>query len=498
MSLRRNILANYAGIVTTTLMTFLVVPFYLRWLGADAYGLVGVAAMVQGWLMLLNAGLSPVVGRQAAQSHAGVANWMDTARFFRTVEWLVGLLSILAMCGMAFASHWLALHWLKATSLPSMLVAQVIVLFCLNILLRLASSINSGVLQNMEQQLWQNGNLIVFSVLRFAVSLPIVWYSHSVQWLFAWWVMVSMGEYLSIRSKIARLLPVSVPLFTFDLVQLRRHGKMAATLAFTSTVWVMITNLDRLVLSGLLPLADYGRYSIATLLASGVLLLAQPVTQAFQPRLSAAFARGGLQPACDEFRRCTRLVVLITFPVAAVLLAMPETALLVWTGNAHLATATANILRGYVLGNALLAAGGLLYFLQVAIGNVRWHLRGNIIFAVLLVPAIPWVAGHYGALGAAALWALINLMLFVLWNSLLLLKLAPALWPVWIARDVLWPLVVVVTLAFLLSLSPLAQVENRLSQLLVLAGMSLFCLTALLPCVPEARYWIRTRLERAR
>lgn len=498
MSLRRNILANYAGIVTTTLMTFLVVPFYLRWLGADAYGLVGVAAMVQSWLMLLNAGLSPVVGRQAAQSHAGVANWRDTARFFRTVEWLLGLLSLLTLCVMAVGSQWLALHWLKASSLPPGLVAQAIVLFSLNILLRLASSINSGVLQNMEQQLWQNGNLIVFSLLRFAASLPIVWYSHDVQWLFTWWVLVSMGEYLSIRSKIARLLPVKVPLFTFDLALLRQHGHMAATLAFTSTVWVMITNLDRLVLSGLLPLAEYGHYSVATLLASGVLLLAQPVTQAFQPRLSAAFARGGMLPACEEFRRCTRLVVLVTFPVAAVLLAMPQMALQLWTGNAALAMATANILRGYVLGNALIAAGGMLYFLQVAIGNVRWHLRGNIVFAVLLVPAIPWVAGHYGALGAAVLWALINLMLFVLWNSLLLLKLAPALWPVWIVRDVLWPLLLVVVLACLLSLSPLGLVTGRLAQFLVLAGCSLLCLVSLLPGMPDARHWILRRMERSR
>lgn len=462
MSLRNSIAANYAGVVITTILTFLVVPFYFKWLGSDAYGLVGIASMVQSWLMLLNAGLSPVVGRQAAQAHAGTVDWERTARFFRTVDWVVAGLSCAALLAVSSGSAWLAQHWLKTGRLPADTVSLGLILLTLNVLVRLSTSISNGILMNMEQQVWQNGNMIVFSLLRFAASLPLIWFWPSVEVLFGWWVLVSLVEYVSIRKKITWLLPVKVSVFLFDMKQLQQHGKMAATLAFTSTVWVLITNLDKLVLSGILPLANYGYYSIATLLAGGVLVLAQPVTQAFQPRLTKAYAQGGVEAACIELRRCTQLVVLITFPVGAVLFAMPEVVLFVWTGNHTVAANAANVLRGYVLGNTLIAAGGLLYLLQVAIGNVRWHLRGNVIFALVLVPTIPWMAKHFGAEGAAWLWATINLLLFIGWNSILLRKLAPDLHFRWLLQDTLAPLMLALCVASLMVNSFFPILNDRL------------------------------------
>jgi O-antigen/teichoic acid export membrane protein len=476
--LNKHIFANYTGVVVTTLLTFLVVPFYLKWLGADAYGLIGVATMIQGWVMLLNAGLAPVAGRQAAQAHGGNADWQQTGRFFRTIDSLLFVVSLLVI-GIVFLSRqWLAEHWLEKNSLGAATVELSLVLLVTTTLIRLANGVSRGIITNFEQQVWLNVNLINFNLWRFAVSLPIVYFWRDINVLFIWWLLVSIGEYISVQRQISRTIPVAIPLFVIDMAELKKHGKMVIALGITSGIWIVVTNLDKLLLSTILSLADYGYFSIATLLASGVLILSQPISQAFQPRLTKAFSQGGIEAVCNEFRHCTHWTALLIFPVGAVIFAMPETILFLWTQNKTAAVDAANILRGYVFGSMLLSATTLFYVVQVAIGNVRWHLRGNLIFAAFLFPAIPWVVLRYGADGAAWLWAGFNLVLFIVWNTFLIKKLVRPLYPRWLLVDTLLPLIISMAIALCANYFFISKIHSVISLWLFVIGLTLFILAA--------------------
>jgi len=472
ISLNKNILANFTGAAVTTLLTLFVVPFYLKNLGPDAFGLIGVSTMIQGWIMLLN--LAPVTGRQAAQAHIGAVQWAQTVRFFRTIDWLLIGISVLISALIFTSRHWLAVHWLGKSNLGADTIAISIVLLVVMTLIRLASSVNRGIIANLEEQIWLNINLVIFTILRFAVSIPIVHAWPDVTTLFYWWLFVAILEYVSIQVKVAQLVPVKMPAFVFDVAELGKHGKMAATIALTSSIWVVITNLDKLLLSGMLSLASYGYFNVATLLAGGVLSLTQPISQAFQPRLTKAFVSGGLIEVCEELRRCTRWVTLLILPVGAVIFAMPEPVLYLWTRDHNVAENAASILRGYVLGSTLLAVSSILYIYQIAIGNVRWHLRGNLLFAVLLFPTLPIVVKYGGAEGAAWLWAGFNLLLFLFWNAILLKKLARPLYPVWLIVDAIYPMIVSFGIAFCAEFLYMKNIENKMSLLASIVGLTLF------------------------
>jgi O-antigen/teichoic acid export membrane protein len=474
MSLNKNILANFVGAVTTIALTLMVVPFYLKSLGPDAYGLIGVATMIQGWIMLLNAGLSPVAGRQAAQANTGVVTWESTARFLRTIDWLLFALAVPVMAMTFIVRKWLAEHWLGNNNLGTDVIAVSLVILVAMTLIRLASSVSRGIIANLEKQVWLNINLVTFNLLRFAVSIPLVKLWPSVTTLFTWWLVVAAIEYTSIQFKVSHLIPVRMPLLVFDLSELKKYGKMAATLALTSCIWVVITNLDKLLLSGMLSLADYGYFSVATLLAGGVLSLTQPISQAFQPILTKAFVNGGVNEVCIELRRCTHWVALIILPVGAVIFSMPESILFIWTRDHVVAAHSATILRGYAFGSTLLALGSILYIYQVAIGDVRWHFRGNVIFAVCLFPALPVVVRLYGAEGAAWLWAGFNSFLFLAWNTILLKKLAQPLFPAWLIVDAIFPLLVSFGIALCADFFYMRKIENAVPLLVSIVLLTLF------------------------
>jgi O-antigen/teichoic acid export membrane protein len=71
MTLRRNVAANYLGQGWTALMGLAFIPVYIRYLGIEAWGLVGFMAIMQAWLALLDMGLAPTLGREMARFYAG-------------------------------------------------------------------------------------------------------------------------------------------------------------------------------------------------------------------------------------------------------------------------------------------------------------------------------------------------------------------------------------------------------------------------------------------
>src|SRR2546430_4078970 len=71
-----------------------MVPLYLKYMGIEAYGLVGFFAMVQAWSQVLDFGLSPTLGREAARFNAGATTAGSLNMFLRLLEVIFGVLGV--------------------------------------------------------------------------------------------------------------------------------------------------------------------------------------------------------------------------------------------------------------------------------------------------------------------------------------------------------------------------------------------------------------------
>ena len=83
MSLRRNILANYVSQLYVTAAGIVMVPLYIQYMGADAFGLVGFFTMLQAWFNLLDMGLTPTMARESARYRGGGISLLDYRRLAR-------------------------------------------------------------------------------------------------------------------------------------------------------------------------------------------------------------------------------------------------------------------------------------------------------------------------------------------------------------------------------------------------------------------------------
>ena len=74
MSLKKNVIANYFGQGWQALMSLVFVPLYIKYLGMEAYGLIGIFAVLQAWLVLLDMGMKPAMAREMARFTGGAHN----------------------------------------------------------------------------------------------------------------------------------------------------------------------------------------------------------------------------------------------------------------------------------------------------------------------------------------------------------------------------------------------------------------------------------------
>jgi O-antigen/teichoic acid export membrane protein len=211
--------------------------------------------------------------------------------------------------------------------------------------------------------------------------------------------------------------------------------KFSLSIAFTSSVWVLVTQTDKLLLSKLLPLTDYGYFTLAVLAASGVMMISGPISSALLPRMARLQAQGDEAELISLYRRATQMVAVIAIPACLVLAFFAEQVLWVWTGDAYAAKQAAPVLRLYALGNGFLAIAAFPYYLQFAKGDLKLHLIGSILFILLLVPLLIYATWNYGVTGAGYAWLSANALYFFLWVPRVHNKFLKKLHKQWLIND---------------------------------------------------------------
>jgi len=103
MSLRQNILVSFVSQTYVALIGVVMVPMYIQYMGAEAYGLVGFFAMLQAWFNLLDVGLTPTIARETARHRGGATDALSYRRLVRALE--VVFLAIALMGGAAMLEH---------------------------------------------------------------------------------------------------------------------------------------------------------------------------------------------------------------------------------------------------------------------------------------------------------------------------------------------------------------------------------------------------------
>ncbi len=439
--LARNLFANYAGQVWTALMGFLFVPIYVHQLGVEAYGVIGMFGALIAWLALLDAGLKPALGREMARFTGGGADVEATWNLLRSVEILCIAISLL-IAGAALASaNWMASSWVKADKLSPQTIAEAVSYMGAIAALRFIEGVYSSCLSGLQRHVSMNVVSVVMATVRSVGAVAVLaWVEASLSAFFVWQLVVSVLTVLVYWCIAYRAMPALSSRARFSVAALKNSWGFAGGMLMITFLALLLTQVDKVLLSTLIPLEDFGRYTLASVAAGAIFTLISPISVTFQPRLTQLHAAGQEREFTATFHRGAQLVVVLGGSVAAIVIFHSEALLRIWLHDNELARQTSSLLAFLLAGNLMNGLCHMPYQAQLAHGMTRFPLLVNTLAAIVLVPLIFIVVPVYGAIGAAAIWASLNFGYLVVIAVFVFRSLLQSERKAWILGDVLKPL----------------------------------------------------------
>jgi O-antigen/teichoic acid export membrane protein len=196
----------------------------------------------------------------------------------------------------------------------------------------------------------------------------------------------------------------------FDGRLLGALWRFSGQLTVITILSTVLKQLDKLLLSRLVPLDQLGYYVAAASLSSGLLLFATPISTALFPRFSALLANGQHADARAAYERSIRLVAALAAPVAAALALFAPHILQLWTRSAPLAAAAGPVLTVLACAMFLNALMQVPYALQIAAGRPVIALWTNGLGVLLLAPLTTILIIRHGIAGAGIAWLIFNVI----------------------------------------------------------------------------------------
>ncbi len=439
--LKRNLIANYLGQSWAALMGLAFIPLYIKYMGIEAYGLIGLFALLQAWLRLLDMGMTPTLNREMARFTGGKHSAESILDLLRSIEIIVVCIAVLLGLGIWAASGWLASDWLRADKLSVNVVAQAFAIMGAVTALRFVEGIYRSCIIGLQHQVQYNIINSGLATLRgFGAVGILIWVSPTIEAFFIWQGLVSLVSLSILAGSTYRLLPKADRPIRFSMPALRGIARFAGGMLGITLLSLLLTQIDKILLSTLLALSDYGYYALAAVVAAALYMLVSPVTQAWFPRLSQLSAANNQTELIAKFHQGAQLVSVLMGSAAIVLIVFSETVLELWTQDSELSQSSATLLSLLALGNLLNGLMYIPYQTQLAHGWTSLATRINIVSLIIVVPAILWVTPRYGAEGAAWVWVSLNAGYVLIGIHFMYQKILPHEKWYWYRQDVLQPL----------------------------------------------------------
>lgn len=495
-SVRRNVAANYVGQAWLAVINLALVPVYISMLGIEAFGLIGFFLTLQAFAALFDAGIAPTLNRELARgANAPAQRARDLVRSLELVYWPIG--ALFALLTWACAGL-LATRWLNPVDLSADRTSQAVALMGLAIAAQWPAALYSAGLNGLQRQVLVNGLTVSFVTLRNAgVLLPLMWVQASVEMFFAWFAFAGAVQAIVSAVVLWRCLPASGASARFDPSALREVAAFAIGSAGVAVLGFVLLYADRIVLSRLLPLDEFGVYSVAATAAAFLVRLSQPWFVALFPRLSQLVGAGQQEATLSLYHRGTQWLAALSLPVTGLVVAFSGELLFLWTRSEEIAGAAGPILSVLALAMTLNLVASMPYVLQLAHGWTSLALKCNLAVAVIAVPLLHFAGLAWGASGAAWIVVCIHASFVFVTVPLMHRRLAIGELRAWYLRD-LAPVVLSVSAA--ISLCALfVQVPRSVAGAIALLGALLLGTIAVaLLSSPAPRAALSAALRRMR
>jgi len=440
--IERHLIANYIGQGFAAFTALAIVPFYIYYLGIEAYGLIGVFSIAYSLLGVVDSMLQTVITRKMAclSVYSRESSASPRAILLATEIMLLVLATAIASSFWGLSSF-LATHWIRAEKIPPYTVANAFSWMGFVISSRLFEALYRACLLGLQRHVVFNALFVLITTARWGGALAVVAFvSPTVTAFFAWQAFAGIFASLLLRFTTRMYLPHQKTTTSLTFDALRQEARFGSGIFAISFLALFLTQIDKVILSKMLTLSDFGYYTLAYSLAVGLAWIVFPIADTCYPRMSEALARNDLRSLSSVFHLGSQLVSVLVGSIAIAMMFFSEPILLLWTHDRTISAKAAPLLQVLLLGQLLNSLYWIPYRVQLAHGWTNLAASLNFLAVLAAVPSIVLVVPIFGAIGAATVWVFLNACYVCIGVHLMFRKIIQRDRSAWYLSDTLKPL----------------------------------------------------------
>ncbi|MBA4277229.1 oligosaccharide flippase family protein [Flavobacterium sp.] len=399
----QNVFWNFVAGVWLALLIILSTPWYIATLGLELYGVLSIWLVFQALMSFFDFGLGATIIREFAGAKSDKDGDFHKQNLLKTTEIFYWSIAVILFFFLIIFSIFFSNYWFTFDISKEINIVYIMLLMSCTLFFQFPNVLYFNGLIGLQNHRLMNMLQISANTLRYGMGSLILFFHNDLVWFFSVQIIIAILQTFITRYflwKGINYTGIYKPVFNLDL--LRISARFSGGMALTSIAAVLISNIDRIVISKVLPVSELGKYAIA-FTATGLLQLGiQPFYRAFFPRYSELHSLGDDGKLKNEYFFSNKIIAVIIISLGVVCLFFAEDIFLSWMNISD--STIIKTFRFLILGILCSGLGWLPAAMQQAQGWTSLHVK--MIFGSVLIglPLMIFAIHFFGIIGGTVVW----------------------------------------------------------------------------------------------
>jgi O-antigen/teichoic acid export membrane protein len=361
-------------------------------------------------MALLDAGLTATLSREFARKDI---QHVDKLQTFKTLESTYFIVISVCIAIVFLLSGTISEKWLNIKTYNPNQISYFLKIISFEIGFQLLLRFYMGGLLGLERQIRANMFQVGWGMLRNGLVVVGIVIIPTLEMFFLWQTISTVIFTVLMKLSLEKILNGKY-IFNISLkiekAVFQRSWQFAGGMMLIAIIAALNTQMDKIAISKLLSLESLGYYTLAISVSQVIIVLVNPIATALLPHFTAEYSAGRNEGVTKLFYKISLLVSILVFSIMANMVFFAKEIIWIWTGKAELAEHISEIIPVVAFGYTMLSLQVIPYQIAIAKGYTKLNNLLGIISLFVTLPGYWILTKYYGALGAASVFCLVQIV----------------------------------------------------------------------------------------
>jgi O-antigen/teichoic acid export membrane protein len=300
----------------------------------EAYGIIGAFTGITSFVWLFDFGIATNINREMSSfsTTEDKRRLLDLKRTLEASIYVVsGVIFVLLLGFVYLVAH----YWISTENFSAQFMMSVMAILSFSLAVQFPSSFYSNGLIGLNQQVVLNGVTMLVNTARcVGAVVAIVLFEDKIRAFLIFQSLAALCGLLMLKLVFERAIPTQEYRPRVDLSLLKKIRKFSSELFANNVVVIALTQTDKVILSRMLSLEQFGYYMLAyNIVTMTISTFSNSVNNVLFPILVRHLISGDVQELKRSFHLGTRVTSWGAVSIGTVLVFLSEPILRVWTHN---------------------------------------------------------------------------------------------------------------------------------------------------------------------